>query len=191
VQLLELTVHEWLEGLANDRPAPGGGSAAAVAGAMAAALVAMVARSSEEWEEGRGAAAQALALRDRLGELAQVDADVYERSLETLSQRAELSPERRDYELGSALSRAAKPPLEIAETAADVAVLAGDAARRADPQLHPDAAVAAALAAAAAQAAARLVEVNLSATRNDPRVEKARMAAETAMRALRRSLSSD
>ena len=37
-----------------------------------------------------------------------------------------------------------------------------------------------------AQAAARLVEVNLSATRDDPRVEQARAAAETAARAMRR-----
>jgi formiminotetrahydrofolate cyclodeaminase len=191
VQLLELTVHEWLEELGDRGPVPGGGSAAAVAGAMAAALVMLAARLSEDWEESRGATAQAEALQQRLAELAQIDADVYESSLRALADRGELADVRRDHALGQALSRAAEPPLAIAETAADVALLAVETGTRANPQLQADLDAATALAAAAAIAAARLVEVNLSARRDDPRVAKARMAAKTAMRAMRRSFPSD
>jgi formiminotetrahydrofolate cyclodeaminase len=187
VQLLELTVRAWLDELGERGPAPAGGAAAAIAGAMAAALVAMAARLSESWDEAGGAAAQAASLGARLAALAQTDADVYGETLVVLEHREEIPAERRDYVLGEALSRAVQAPLAIAEATADVAILAAEAAERADPKLRADAEAGAALAAAAAQVAARLVEVNLSATRDDPRVAHARTAAEAAVRAMRRS----
>ena len=189
VQLLELTVRGWLDELGNRGPAPGGGAAAAIAAAMAAALVAMAARLSADWPDGRGVVAQASSLRRRLAELAQSDADVYRETLRILEHRAEIPAERRDHELGQALARAAQTPLTIAEAAADVALLAAEATERADPKLRPDADVATALAAAAAQAAARLVEINLSAARDDARVAQARTAAEAAVRAMQRSFT--
>jgi formiminotetrahydrofolate cyclodeaminase len=187
VQLLELTVRAWLGELGDRTPSPGGGAAAAVAGAMSASLVAMTARLSQEWDEAGGVIAQALSLVDRLGSLAETDADVYTETLITLDHRDEIPADQRDRVLGEALDRAAQAPLAIAEAAADVAVLAAEAAGRVDPRLRPDAEVAAALAAAAAQAGARLVEVNLSASRNDARVRQARTAAEAAVRAMRSS----
>src|SRR5213078_3558110 len=48
VQFLDLTVQGWLEELGEPGPAPGGGSAAAITAAMAAALVGMAARLSED-----------------------------------------------------------------------------------------------------------------------------------------------
>ena len=61
-----------------------------------------------------------------------------------------------------------------------------EARERVDLKVQADVDAAIALAGAAAQAAARLVEVNLSATRDDPRVQQARATAETAARAMRR-----
>jgi methenyltetrahydrofolate cyclohydrolase len=187
VELLELTVRAWLDELGDRSPSPAGGAAAAVVGAMAASLVTMVARLSEHWPEAGGVIAQAASLADRLGSLAETDADVYTETLITLDHRDEIPADRRDQVLGEALARAAQAPLAIAESAADVAVLAAEAVERADAKLRPDAEVAAALAAAAAQGAARLVEVNLSARRDDARVTHARTAAEAAVRAMRRS----
>jgi formiminotetrahydrofolate cyclodeaminase len=80
----ELTVSDYLQQVASDRPVPGGGSAAALAGAMGAALLAMVARVS--MKKAKGAEIQAelevLApegdrLVDRLLQLAQDDIDAY------------------------------------------------------------------------------------------------------------------
>jgi methenyltetrahydrofolate cyclohydrolase len=187
VQLLELTVRAWLDELGDRSPSPAGGPAAAVAAAMAARLVTMAARLSQDWHEAGGVAAQTLSLADRLGSLAETDADVYTETLITLDHRDEIPADRRDQVLGEALARAAQAPLAIAEAAADVAVLAAEAVEHADARLRADAEVAAALAAAAAQAAARLVEVNLSATRDDARVAQARTAAEAAVRAMRPS----
>jgi formiminotetrahydrofolate cyclodeaminase len=187
VQFLDLTVHGWLEKLGESGPAPGGGSAAAITAAMGASLVGMAARlSAESWPEAGGACAQASALSARLAGLAQADADTYTESLQALERAHEIPAHRRDHELGAALDRSAQTPLAIAETAYDVVLVAFEAREHVDPKVQPDVDAAIALASAAAQAAARLVEVNLSATRDDPRVEQARAAAETAARVMRR-----
>jgi len=183
--LLARPLGEALDALAAPGP-PAGGSAAALAAAISAALVAMTARlSAETWLEGTGIAVQADVLRDRLVSLARADAEVYARALRTLSHPEDLPAERRDHELGVALARAAETPLAIAGASADVALLAAEAADRADPHVQADAQVALALAAAAARAAARLVEVNLASLDDDARVREARAAAEVAARASR------
>ncbi|MFY9189015.1 MAG: cyclodeaminase/cyclohydrolase family protein, partial [bacterium] len=49
--MLNLTVNDFLEQLASAAPAPGGGSASALAGALAAALVNMVANLTQGKEK--------------------------------------------------------------------------------------------------------------------------------------------
>jgi formiminotetrahydrofolate cyclodeaminase len=181
---LGLTVSEWLEALAAADPVPGGGSAAAMTGATAAALVAMTARLSPDWDEASGVAAQAMKLRGRLAGLAQVDAEVYAESLEALAGKGKEPDKGRDFDLGTKLDLAAEVPLQIAHAAGDTALLAADAAENVPPELRPDAHAAAALAAAAAEAAARLVEANLVMTAEDPRVRGARRAADVAAAAV-------
>jgi formiminotetrahydrofolate cyclodeaminase len=186
VQFLDLTVSAWLEELGERGPAPGGGSAAAMAGAMGAALIAMAARlSNDSWPEAGGVAAQATALRSRLAELAQADAEVYTEALRVIDEAADIPADRRDYELGLAFERAAEIPLTIAATAADVALLGAAARERVEPAVQADLDAAIALASAAAQAGARLVEVNLAATKEDPRVDQAGAAAKAAAQAMR------
>jgi formiminotetrahydrofolate cyclodeaminase len=184
--LLAIPLGDWLGALADGGPAPGAGSAAAVAGAVAAALVGMTARvSAHAWPEGAGVAVQADVLRERLAGLAQRDADTYPRVLHRLEHPEEIPPDRRDHELGAALAEAAATPLAIATAAADVALLAAEAAARGEPRVQADAEAAVALAAAAAQSAARLVEVNLAALEEDARVQEARAAAAAAARVSR------
>ena len=184
--LLGMPLGDWLAALAADGPAPGGGSAAAVAGAVGAALVGMTARlSARAWPDAAGVAVQADVLRERLTALAQRDADTYVRALERLEHPEAIPPDRRDHELGAALAEAAATPLAIATAAADVAVLAAEASTRGEPRVQADAQAAVALAAAAARSAARLVEVNLAALEDDARVQEARAAAATATRVSR------
>jgi formiminotetrahydrofolate cyclodeaminase len=178
---LELSVAEWLDELAGPRAAPGGGSAAALAVAMAAAVLAMTARVSKEtWDAGGAAAAQAEALRARATPLAQLDAELYGQALAARDAAAELPDERRDWQIGQAFARAAEPLLEIARTAADVAELAVEIAQFGDPRVRADAQAAAALAAAGARAAAALVAVNLTAVERDPRVAEAEQLVQAA-----------
>ena len=81
-------------------------------------------------------------------------------------------------------------PLRVAAAAADVALLAAEAARCGEPALRPDATVATVLAAAATRAMAHLIEVNLTTSADDERVVQSRMLAESAQDAARRLLDS-
>jgi formiminotetrahydrofolate cyclodeaminase len=174
-------LHDLLDELASEAPAPGGGPLAGLVVAMAAALVAKVARgSAEAWPEAGEAAATALELRDRAHWLAGADLDAHLRALEALGAGGDGGG------LGDALAHAAEMPLALAGAAAEVAALAAEAAARCVPDRAVDAQAAALLAAAAAQAAARLVEVNLTTLPHDERVRTAlahaRAAAEAAAR---------
>jgi methenyltetrahydrofolate cyclohydrolase len=168
------TLHELQEELASEAPAPGGGPLAGLVVAMAAALVAKVARGSAEvWPEAAGAVERALELRDRAHWLAGADLDAHLRALEALRSTAEDSEAGDDGALGDALAHAAEMPLALAGTAADVAILAAEAAARGIADRSADAQAAALLAAAAARASARLVEVNLTTLPHDERVKAA------------------
>lgn len=181
---------ELLESVASEVPSPGGGSVAALAAAMAAALVSMVARASRDaWPEAAGVAAQAGALRRRLAELAEIDAEAYEEALVALQLPRALEPEVRNATIGLTLGRAADVPLAIAEAAADVAELGALTAEEADPNLRGDAVAAAVIGESAARAAANLVRVNLTTTEGDERVVLAGTLAQTAADAASRALA--
>jgi methenyltetrahydrofolate cyclohydrolase len=188
---LDETVSDFLDEVAAETPAPGGGSVAAVTVSLAAALTQMVARfSREHWEDASGIAAQAASLRARVAPLAQEDAEAYENVLLALRlPKDELEPEVRDGILGDALSRAADVPLAIAAAAVDVAELAAEVTERGNPNLRGDAAAAAMLAEAAARVAANLVEINLATREGDERHEQARTLVSTASRAARRAVA--
>lgn len=180
---LDRSLREFLEDVAAEGRTPGGGSVAALVTAVAAALLAKVARTSPAWPEGRGIAAQAESLLDRAAPLAQADAEQYEAALRAREDDGGEAGERRDFALGRAFARAAEPPLQIARIAADVAELSVVVARNGDPAFHADAVTAGLLAAAAASAAAELVGVNLTASAGDERVREAARLAENAARA--------
>jgi methenyltetrahydrofolate cyclohydrolase len=173
--LLELKLNDFLDQVATANRTPGGGSVAALVTAAAAGLLAKVARASTgSWGEARSIAAQAEALRNRVAPIAELDAATYEAALGTRADGGD------DFELGRAYARAAEPPLQIVETATDVAMLAVVVARCGDQILRADAVTAAALASGAARSAAELVAVNLTASTTDERVMRARSLAKEA-----------
>ena len=123
---------------------------------MAASLVVMVGRGSPDWDDGASVAAESARLRDRLVELGADDVQAFAGVL------AAARTSDADA-LADTLIRASEVPLEIAETAADVAELATRAACEGKRPLRPDAEAAAILAEAATRAAALLVRVNVAA----------------------------
>jgi formiminotetrahydrofolate cyclodeaminase len=182
--LLDLRLREFLDEVAAEGRTPGGGSAAALVTAVAAGLLAKVARASgETWPEAAGVAAQAECLRDRATPLAQADADQYEAALRARAETPGDPGDSRDFALGQAYAKAAEPPLQIVRAASDVVQLATAVAENGNPALRADAVTAALLAAAAAKAGAELVAVNLTASTGDPRVVEAAKLAEEAARA--------
>jgi formiminotetrahydrofolate cyclodeaminase len=174
VELADVTMGRLHDVLAEPGPGPAGGSAAALATTMAAGLVRLVARVSREWEDAPGIAAQAAALGDRSLLLADDDHRVYAHAL------AQLDAPDRDASLGKALREAARVPLEIAETAADVAALAALSAREGAETVRGDAWAAAVLAEAASVAAAGLVRVNLATRPDDDLCARAELATRAA-----------
>jgi formiminotetrahydrofolate cyclodeaminase len=188
-ELLDLPLREFLDRLAAEEPSPAGGSAAALAVAMGAALIAKVAKASTSWPEARAVVAQAERLRRRTAPLAQSDADVYEEALAALHLPEQLEPEVRDMALAQVLARAAEIPLVIAEAGADVACLAAEVADRGAPNRRGDAIAAALIGEAAARAAANLVAINLTVTPDDERVLRARAVTDLASAAAREALA--
>jgi len=183
-------VRDLLEAIASVDPTPGGGSAAALAVAMSAALSAMVARASSDWPDAGAAIAQAEQLRKRTAPLAQRDAEVYEEALAAIRLPERAEPTVRDAAVGAALSRAAEVPLLIAEAGADAASLAALVADRGTPDRRGDAAAAALLAEAGARAAASLIALNLAVTPEDDRVAHALLLAKSASEAAREAVRS-
>ncbi|HYM58740.1 MAG TPA: cyclodeaminase/cyclohydrolase family protein [Solirubrobacteraceae bacterium] len=174
--LADSSLRELLERVAAGGPGPSGGACAAWACALAAGLVELAAcvtlrhpECGEVHPRMRELRSRARELRDRASELADRDVAVYAAVLDT--RRAD------DGGLDAALSAAADVPLEVAETAAEVAALAGEVSRTGADTLRGDAIVGAQLAAAAARSAAELVTINLGAAPGDGRVDRARAAA--------------
>jgi formiminotetrahydrofolate cyclodeaminase len=188
--LLDAPLRDVLDTLAGEGPAPGGGSAAALVVAMAAGLVTMVARRSKDhWPEAGGAIGQAESFRARVAPLAQADAEAYGAALTLLRGRDDLEARYRDQKLRAVLEQAAEIPLQIAEAGSDLAELAALLVEHGNPEVRADAAVASVLAEAGTRAAAKLVEINLGATDDDPRVRRVRVLVTVAGEAVERALA--
>jgi methenyltetrahydrofolate cyclohydrolase len=181
--MVDRSWQDLLDELDADGRTPGGSSVAALVTAVAAGLLAKIARAGADWPEAAGIAAQAASLRDRAFPLAHAAAEKYEAALQARSEHMDAPPERRDFAVGQAFAKAAEPPLAIARTASDVAQLSAAVARNGDPRFSADAVAAGLVAAAAAAAAAELVAVNLTASGDDERVREARRLADEAARA--------
>jgi formiminotetrahydrofolate cyclodeaminase len=189
-EFLSQPVSALLDEVASERPAPGGGSVAALAVALAAGLAAMAARISTAHRDGAAATVEeADALRAHAAPLAPADARAYEQVLIALRLPEDLEPEVREEALANALGRAADLPLEIARAGARTARLAADAAQHGNPNLRGDAVAGALLAAAATRAAANLVEINLRGDPADERVAAARAHVAAATECVDRALA--
>jgi methenyltetrahydrofolate cyclohydrolase len=164
---LDEPVRGFLDQLAARTPAPGGGGAAAVTGAMAAGLVAMAARFSERQLPSAGDLAdQADKLRLMAAQLADMDARAYAAVLDAGRQPGDDG--QRQERTREALLGAAHVPLEIAGIGARVAALAVRVAEDGNPNLRGDAVTGAVLAAASARSAACLVDINVRLGGLDP-----------------------
>jgi formiminotetrahydrofolate cyclodeaminase len=160
---LDMPLGRFLDELSSDRPAPAGGSAAAVSVALAAALCEMVARVSREGE----LAADARRLREGVSALAQADAEGYRGVLEA-RRLSPGTPERAEA-ISAALSAASAVPIQVVEAGVEVTGLAARLAEKGNQNLRGDAETAALLAAAGARAAGRLVAINLAGAPDDDR----------------------
>jgi glutamate formiminotransferase / formiminotetrahydrofolate cyclodeaminase len=166
------TLSGFLASVASSNPVPGGGSIAAHAGALAAALAQMVAgltvgkkKYASVDAEMKEAALKAVALGNTLTGLVKRDADAYA----MVSEAYKLPKEPADAgvlraeKITNALLGAAGVPLETARAALEVAQIAEQVAEKGNSNAITDAGVAALLAEAACKGAAYNVRVNVVA----------------------------
>lgn len=159
------TIAEFLEELSDKRPTPGGGSASALAGAMAAALLSMFCQLTmgkkkyqSVQEQMETANSEAQNLMNKLLELTEKDSQFFDKVIASRS-----DPEA--YQ--SALKEAALVPMEVAELSSRIFALASQASGQGNQATRSDAQTSICLAKAAVMGALANVVINLSSIEDE------------------------
>ena len=172
----EKSVQDFLDELASKAPTPGGGGAAAVMGAMGAALVSMVAhftlgkKGYEAVEsESAGLLQQAEALRRQLAEMVRADVDAFNQVMGAygMARESDVQKAERTTAIQAALKQAADVPLACAELCAEVIRLTRPMAAIGNKNVISDVGVAVLAAEAALRSAALNVYVNIGAIKDE------------------------
>jgi glutamate formiminotransferase/formiminotetrahydrofolate cyclodeaminase len=169
------TEESFLDRLADGAPTPGGGSAAAQSGAMAAALVAMVGRLTmgkkkyaDAEDQAQEIVSQADTLRGGLEAAVIRDAQAFDGVMVALRMPKDSEAERaaRAEAIEHATIQASEVPLEVAKKSVEVLRLAAELCSIGNTNALSDAGVAGNLAIAAVQSAALNVKVNAGGLTN-------------------------
>jgi formiminotetrahydrofolate cyclodeaminase len=179
-------LQHFLDKLASAEPVPGGGSVAALAGSLAAALVAMVCRLTigKKGYEAVTAEMQTIlpraeSLQQELRDLMQADIDAYARVMDGYQLPKETATEKtvRAQAIQDALKHATEVPLRVAEYCSDVLDLARVVAEKGNPSAASDGAVGALMAEAGLRGAAFNVSINLASIKDEACVQEHRTRA--------------
>lgn len=174
--LTRRTVREYAEALASGAPTPGGGSGAALVGALGAALGEMVGNFTvgkekyrAVWDQVAPVLAALTALRERLLALADQDADAYAQVGAAYARPKATAAEQaaRAEAIQEALKVAAAVPLGICAAVAEAAPLLPPLLEHGNPNLVSDVGVAAEFLAAAFRCAWLNVEINFGSLRDE------------------------
>jgi formiminotetrahydrofolate cyclodeaminase len=139
--------------------------------AAAAALVEKSANLSiKHWDGAAGALEQARALRVKSFDLIEEDSQAYLAFVAALRAAKEHELAESQEAVRTAHARTIDVPLRMTRAAAEVAELAVQLAAHGNPNLRPDAIVAATLAAAAAESGLTLIAANLGDAPDDARL---------------------
>jgi len=175
--IAEQKLEELVEAIAAPTPSPGGGSAAALAGLIASALVRMVAHLTFTRKKYASVAADmqavaesSAALGGELIVLAEDDARAYEEVMAAykLPKGTEQEISARSGAIETALRRAADVPLKTAHVSLRIMKLVDEASQKGNPNALTDAGVASLLAASAVEAALMNVRVNIHSLDHKP-----------------------
>jgi glutamate formiminotransferase / formiminotetrahydrofolate cyclodeaminase len=174
--LLKMNVREFCNEVASDSPAPGGGSVAALMGALGASLGGMVANLSagkRGWDDKieyfSDWAVKAQRLKDELLALVDEDAAAFNKVMDAfaLPKGAEEEKSARAAAIEEATKRAAEVPLKVMETAAKSYPLLAEMAEKGNPASISDVGVGALATRACIEAAALNVRINLAQLKDE------------------------
>ena len=169
--LASRTVTQFLDELASSSPAPGGGSVAALAGAIGAALTSMVCnltigkkRYADVQAEIQSVLAEAEALRRTLTALVEKDTEAFNAVMAAfgMAKNTEEEQKRRAAAIQQATKSATLVPLEVVGLCSQTLSLAKVAAEKGNKNSASDAGVAALMLQAASESAELNVRINLA-----------------------------
>ena len=168
---LRAGVEPFVEQLAAPTATPGGGSAAAASGAMAAGLATMVAsmsRGKKAYLQHERELSEAIARLSQLREELKAGIDADAESFNVVMKAYKQVKESADGDKGieAALKQATSVPLGVAEKAREVAAIAEKLGPMTNPNMKSDLITAKALAQAAIQGALANVEINLESIKD-------------------------
>jgi formiminotetrahydrofolate cyclodeaminase len=165
------TVNEFVEEVASDLPAPGGGSVSALAGALGTALTAMVCRltiGKKKYAmvqtEMESVLAQADELRLRFVDLVTKDAEAFQGVMKAFAMPKEMETDRaaRSQAIQKATRESTLVPLEMMELCSKAVGLTRAVAEKGNVNSISDAGVSALMIQAACAGAALNVRINLA-----------------------------
>lgn len=188
MKLTEKPVNNFLDELASNAPAPGGGSVAALSGALGAALVSMVCNLTlgkkgyeDVQDDIKDLLAQSEGLRKELSDLLEADVAAYTgySKAAKMPRATEEEKAERSKAMLAALKVATDVPLSIAEAAVKVMDLCMPAAEKGNKWAVSDAGVAVLMAEAALRSAALNVLINLGTLKDEEFVNDRRAKLES------------
>jgi formiminotetrahydrofolate cyclodeaminase len=168
--LIKKQVDDFIEELASDSPAPGGGSVAALSGTMGAGLVSMVAQltiGKKGYEDVESLMRETLAasekIRKELTHLVDKDTMAFNQVMASfkMSKTTETEKSTRSESIQAAFKNATSTPLRVAECCLDVLELALSIAGKANQNTASDLGVAGQMAYAGVEGAVMNVKINL------------------------------
>lgn len=174
--LTEKSVITFLDELASSAPAPGGGSVAALSGALGAALISMVCnltvgkeKYADVQEDIKALLAQSEALRQELVGLLEADVEVYTEVSKAMKMPRATEEEKaaRTAAMQKALKDATGVPMRVAEACVKVMDLCRPTAEKGNVNAVSDVGVAVVMAEAGLRSAALNVLINLGAIKDE------------------------
>jgi formiminotetrahydrofolate cyclodeaminase len=182
-KLTDKTLVDFLDALASSAPAPGGGSVAALSGALGAALVSMVCnltlgktKYADVQEDISALLERSEALRHELTDLLEADVQAYTGVSEAYGMPRATDEEKaaRSAAIQQALKGATVVPLQVAEACVNVLQLCTPAAEMGNVYAVSDAGVAAVMAEGGLRSAALNVIININAIKDQAFVDEMR-----------------
>ncbi len=170
------SLNAFLDELASSSPAPGGGSVAALSGALGAALTSMVCnltvgkkKYADVEDELKNVLVQSEHLREQFTELIERDTVAFNKVMEAFALPKETEPQKalRAAAIREATKEATLVPLEVMKHCIDALALAQTVAAKGNANSVTDAGVSALMLHAAVEGAGLNVRTNLNAL-NDP-----------------------
>jgi len=168
---MNISISDFLERLSSDVPTPGGGSVAALTGALSCSLTCMVGnltygkkKYEEHWEESKKIIEEAKKLNDDFLSLFYEDMEVFTKLMATfgLPRGTEEQKQERDKKIQNATKKAIEVPLKVMEKSQRAAELALAMAKIGNLNAVSDAGIAGEMALSACRSASYNVLINLN-----------------------------